>query len=210
MTNLWNLPNKNYNSFWKTLFAISAILLLELFIFNGRTFSETIKGTVSYKSPEDMGKVVVYIEKASGIFFSPKQRPIMDQIDLTFVPYVLPVVLGTTVDFHNSDDVLNNVFTPSRVGRRFNLGTYPKSVVRSFTFDRLGEVVLLCKIHPEMEGYILVLQNPYFSVPDKDGRYKIDGVPPGRYKVILWYNKKIDQLMKIRVNTDKELVVDFK
>ena len=201
--------NKNCNLLRVIMFMLSVALVLELFIFNGRAFSETIKGTVSYNSPEDAGKVVVYIDKASGTFFPPKKHPVMDQIDLTFVPYVLPVVLGTTVDFHNSDDVLNNIFTPSWAGRRFNLGTYPKSVVRSFTFDRLGEVVLLCKIHPEMEGYILVLQNPFFSVPEKTGRYRIEGIPPGRYQITLWYDKKQGPVKKIIVNEGEDLEVDF-
>ncbi len=210
MCNPWNLLNRNCNLLRITFFVLSVILGLELCILNGRTFSETITGTVSYKSQDDIGKAVVYIKKAPGTFFPPKKHPIMDQIDLTFVPYVLPIVIGTTVDFHNSDDVLNNIFTPSWTGRYFNLGTYPKSVVRSFTFDRLGEAVLLCKIHPEMEGYILVLQNPYFAVPDKHGLYRIDGVPPGTYKITMWYNRKPGPLIKITVSSGKELVVDFK
>src|SRR3972149_1421048 len=128
-------------------------------------YAETIRGTVKYKSDEDAGKAVVYIEKAYGTFIPSKKNPIMDQIDMTFVPYVLPLLAGATVDFHNSDGLLNNIYSPSWAGYRFNLGTYPKGVVRPFTFDRLGEIIVLCNIHPQMEAYILALQNPYFAVP---------------------------------------------
>jgi hypothetical protein len=119
------------------------------------------------------------------------------------------VLIGTTVDFHNSDDVLNNIFTPSWAGRKFNLGTYPKGVVRSYTFDRLGEVKLLCNIHPDMEGYIMVLQNPYFAIPDEGGRYQIINVPPGRYTLKLWYTRMEGEPQQITVNVGQETVADF-
>src|SRR3990167_3297330 len=181
-----------------------------IFILSAVSYAETVRGTVNLKSEEDTGKVVVYIEKADGVFIPPEKHPIMDQIDLTFVPFVLPVLIGTTVDFHNSDDVLNNIFTPSWAGHKFNLGTYPKSVVRSFTFDRLGVVALLCNIHPDMEGYILVLQNTYFTIPDKEGRYQIKDIPPGIYDLRMWYKAKISPAQTITVEKGKETVVDFR
>jgi len=171
--------------------------------------AETIRGKVKLKSKNDADKVVVYIKDANGVFYPPEERPIMDQIDLTFVPYVLPVLKGTTVDFHNSDDVLNNIFTPSWSGRKFNLGTYPKGVVRSYTLDRLGEVKLLCNIHPDMEGYILVLQNPYFSVTDEEGRYEINNVAPGGYVLQLWYERVLGEPQSITVKKGEVTVADF-
>ena len=186
-------------------------LFIILFILSVNTAdAETIRGAVKYKSEDDAGKAVVYIENTSGTFIPPEKHPIMDQIDLTFVPYVLPVLIGTTVGFHNSDDVLNNIFTPSWAGHKFNLGTYPKGVVRSFTFDRLGEVALLCNIHPDMEGYILVLQNPYFALPDKDGKYQIKGLPPGVYNIKMWYKRAVSPAKRITVENGKETVADFR
>jgi len=172
--------------------------------------AETIRGAVKYKSDKDAGKAVVYIEKAYGTFAPSKKNPIMDQIDMTFVPYVLPLLVGTTVDFHNSDGLLNNIYLPSWAGYKFNLGTYPKGVVRPFTFDRLGEITVLCNIHPQMEAYILALQNPYFAVPDKDGKYQIKDIPPGSYKLNMWYKKSVGQAKKIIVEEGKETVVDFR
>lgn len=172
--------------------------------------AETIRGTVKLKSEDDAGKVVIYIEKAPGGFIPPEKHPVMDQSELIFVPHVLPILIGTTVDFHNSDDVLNNIFTPSWAGYKFNLGTYPKGVVRSFTFNRLGEVALLCNIHPDMEGYILVLQNPYFTIPDKQGRYEIKDVPPGVYDFKMWYKRKVSPSYTVTVKKGKDTMVDFK
>jgi plastocyanin len=190
------------------LLLVIQIILLSVMV--EISWAGTIRGTVKLAEKDDYDKVVVYIEKAKDGFISPEENPIMDQIDLTFVPYVLPILIGTTIDFHNSDDVLNNIFTPSWAGHRFNLGTFPKGVARSFTFDRLGEVYLLCKIHPDMEGYVLVLQNPYFDVTDEQGRYQLSNVPPGNYNLKTWYNRSISSNKKIELKKGKEVVVDFR
>lgn len=186
---------------------LSAMLFVALI---DRSSAETIRGTVKLKGGEDAGKMVVYVEKAEGLFIPPEKHPIMDQIELIFIPYVLPILIGTTVDFHNSDDVLNNIFTPSWAGYKFNLGTYPKGVVRSFTFNRLGEVALLCNIHPDMEGYILVFQNPYFAIPDKQGRYEIKDVPPGIYDLKMWHKRQVSPSYTVTVEKGKDAIVDFK
>ena len=170
----------------------------------------TFRGAVKYKSADHVGKPVVSIENADGAFTPPKKNPIMDQIDMTFVPYLLPVLVGTTVDFHNSDGILNNIYTPSWAGYKFNLGTYPKGVVRPFTFDRLGEVAVLCNIHPHMEAYILALKNPYFVVPDKDGKYQIKDLPPGVYNLKMWYKKAVSPVKSITGEKGKETVADFR
>lgn len=181
-----------------------------LFMLSAASYSETVRGSVHLNGEDDAGDIVVYIEYAEGTFIPPEKHPIMNQIDLAFVPYVLPVLLGTTVDFHNSDDVLNNIFTPSWAGHKFNLGTYPKGVVRSFTFDRLGEVALLCNIHPDMEAYILVLQNPYFAIPDREGKYRINNVAPGVYNLKMWHKRETSPAHAITVEKARETVVDFR
>ena len=187
------------------------LLFIILFILSvNMAGAETIRGTVKYKSADDVEKAVVYIENADGAFTPPKKNPIMDQIGMRFIPYVLPVLIGTTVDFHNSDGLLNNIYTPSWAGHKFNLGTYPKGVVRPFTFDRLGEVAVLCNIHPHMEAYILALKNPYFVVPDKDGKYQIKDLPPGVYNLKMWYKKAVSPVKSITVENGKETVADFR
>ncbi|OGW04136.1 MAG: hypothetical protein A2889_02835 [Nitrospinae bacterium RIFCSPLOWO2_01_FULL_39_10] len=169
----------------------------------------TISGTVTYRGGATVD-AVVYIEDTAGEFAPPKEHLVMDQKNLTFIPHVMPILIGTTVNFINSDDVLNNIFTPSWAGRKFNLGTYPKGIVRSFTFDRLGEVVILCNIHPEMEAYILALKNPFFAVTDKTGKFTISGVPSGRYTLRTWHEKLKPQTKQISVmENTTTTVVDF-
>jgi plastocyanin len=134
--------------------------------------------------------VLVYVEKAPGAFPAPKDPASMDQQKLTFVPNVLPILKGTKVKFNNSDPVLHNVFWNKSADGAYegrNLGTFGKGASADFTFDKEGSVTLLCNVHPEMEGHIVVLPNPYFSLASKDGSYEIKGVPPGQYSVKAWY-----------------------
>ncbi|HYK87315.1 MAG TPA: carboxypeptidase regulatory-like domain-containing protein, partial [Acidobacteriota bacterium] len=67
-----------------------------------------------------------------------------------------------------------------------NLGTWPQGVKKSFLFNDLGAVPLLCNVHPEMSGYVVVVPTPYFAVTGKDGEYEIKGVPPGKYTLKTW------------------------
>jgi hypothetical protein len=118
----------------------------------------------------------------------------MDQKNLEFIPHVLPVVAGTTVDFLNSDDVMHNVFSPDKEADKFNLGSWPKGQVRSQTFqmkceDDVCAPVVLCNVHPEMEGYVVVLKTPYFAVTDKAGNFTIKDVPAGDYHLEVWHSK---------------------
>lgn len=142
-----------------------------------------INGTIGVPTP---GHAVVYLDKVPGTF-QPGHAE-MDQKNKVFIPYVLPVVQGTTVEFRNSDNLQHNVFG---VGAdEFNLGSYGLGATKGYTFKGLGEVDILCNIHTEMAGYILVLQNPYFALPDASGKFRIRNVPPGQYVLKAWYEGK--------------------
>lgn len=152
----------------------------------------SIKGEVTASGVRSSEGVVVFIEKVPGEPKPPADPVDMDQKKLMFVPHVLPIVKGTTVKFENGDPLLHNVFWNRSDDGSYNatnLGTWGKGVTKTYTFNNLGYVGLLCNIHPEMEGYILVLQNPYFAVVGKDGTYEIKDVPPGQYTVKTWYSK---------------------
>jgi hypothetical protein len=112
----------------------------------------------------------------------------MDQTNLAFTPRVLPVVVGTTVVFPNHDEVPHNVYSSSPT-KIFNVGIYPRGDRRLVTFDRAGEVVLMCNIHPHMVAYVLVLDQPYFIVSSDDGRFSLKDLPPGKYTVTAWHEK---------------------
>ncbi|MBI3671024.1 MAG: hypothetical protein HY237_14745 [Acidobacteria bacterium] len=142
-----------------------------------------IVGTLAVAKPD---QAVVYVETVAGTFRA--ERAKMNQQNKVFSPYVLPVVKGTAVEFHNSDELQHNVFG---VGAdEFNLGNWTKGIVREHTFNKPGEVSILCNVHPEMEAYVLVLQNPYFSRLENDGKFRIANVPPGEYVVKAWYRGK--------------------
>jgi len=176
----------------------------------GPAVAGTIKGKVTMPHARTLADIVVYVDKAPGSFSPPKQHPVMNQKNVTFVPHVLPVVAGSTVDFLNSDQVLHNVFTPDKCAKKFNLGTWPKGEVRSVTFDTPGcSPVLLCNVHPEMEGYIVVLQNPYFAVTDKAGLYSIPNVPEGKYTLKVWNKKALELTHDVTVPREGDVVSDI-
>jgi plastocyanin len=149
-----------------------------------------IHGKVLCKGVRNSGDAVVYVESVPGKTFPPpKEHVTVDQINLAFVPHVVPVLVGTTVDFVNSDAVLHNVFSPDACAEKFNLGTWPKGQRRSFTFKKECVATLLCKVHPEMEGFVLAVPTPYFAVTKPDGSYRIGDVPDGSYTLKVWHPK---------------------
>ena len=148
-------------------------------------------GSISGKVSGVTGESVVYVEAIAGKTFpAPTEKPLIDQKGLMFTPHIVAVEQGTTVEFLNSDTVAHNVFWISVGGNKklgHNLGTWPKGEKRAFKFDNPGAIPLLCNVHPEMSGYIVVSPTPYFAITDKSGNYKIDNVPDGSYSVTAWH-----------------------
>jgi plastocyanin len=170
---------------------IAAIgLLFPIRTLNARTISGDITGTVNVKRSRNSSDAVVYIERIPGKTFAPPAKhPTMDQKRMVFIPHVLPILAGTTVDFLNSDPVKHNIFTPSPAGDKFNLGTWPAGIVKTFTFRKPGVVTLLCNVHPEMSAYIVVTETPYYAVTNANGGFTIRGVPPGSYTISAWHER---------------------
>ena len=155
-------------------------------------------------------QALVYIDQVKGDFAPPKENPFMSQKNMLFTPHILPVVRGTTVDFTNDDTVAHNVFSPPGAATRFNLGLYGAGVKKTVTFDALGEVPLLCNVHPEMLGYVIVLQNPYFALTDTAGKFQIKNVPPGTYQLKVWNEKVEGAPQQVVVTAGKTTTVDFR
>jgi plastocyanin len=125
-----------------------------------------------------------------------------------FSPHILPVAVGTTVEWPNSDDILHNVFSFSDT-KSFDLGLYKSPEVKRVTFDHTGRVDVFCSIHSQMSCIILVLPNPYFTKTDDQGQYIIRNVPAGTYKLKAWHERLPSQLKDITVPETGELKVDF-
>jgi len=163
-------------------------------------------GSISGKVSGMKGRSVVYVDTIAGKTFpAPKERPVMDQKGLLFSPHVLAVQQGTTVEFLNSDNVQHNVFWSSIANDKkagHNLGTWPKGERRPFTFDKPGAVPLLCNVHPEMGGFIIVSPTPYFAETDDAGNYTIKGVPDGSYNLVVWHEGAKNQTKPVTVSGD--------
>jgi plastocyanin len=135
----------------------------------------------------DVRRSVVFLESAPRGAFEPNDagHAVMDQRNETFVPHVLAITTGTSVDFPNSDKFYHNVFSLSKPAR-FDLGRYAAGRSRSVRFDTPGIVRVFCDIHSHMNAFILVFGHPFFAITDTDGRYRIENVPPGTYSVTAW------------------------
>ena len=147
-------------------------------------------GDITGKVSGGKGISVVYLEAVPGKTFPPPAKPFeMDQKSLLFQPHLLVAPVGATVEFLNSDKVAHNIFWPAINGNKklgHNLGTWPTGEKRAFKFDIPGIVPLLCNVHPEMSGFVIVTPTPFYAESDASGSYKIADVPNGSYSVSAW------------------------
>ena len=155
-------------------------------VMNKRYEIVTKAGVLSTNPP----LAVVFLE---GTFPKAETQPVvqMAQRDLTFMPTLLPVRVGTKVEFPNFDDTYHNIFSYSPP-KRFDLGRYrsDEKPIPSEVFDVAGLVTLHCDIHEHMRALILVLDTPHFVITEPDGRFKLSGLPPGRYTLKAWVDSK--------------------
>ncbi len=170
--------------------AILVAMLAAVLLLANSSWAGDIKGKVAVQGLRSAENVAVYVDAIPGKKFDPPaQRVVIDQRKMTFVPHVTVVLRGATVDFVNSDAVAHNVYWPSISGNKklmHNLGTWPKGEKKSFQFNDPGVASLLCNVHPEMSGYVLIVSTPYFTVTDMDGSFEIKDVPPGTYTLKTW------------------------
>jgi plastocyanin len=147
----------------------------------------TIAGDVTAHPPKFRAGVVVHLDKVPGSFRPPARPAVIDQKGMIFIPHVVAVLKGGTVTFKNSDAVRHNVFSPD--GEKYNLGTWGQNESKSYTFKTPGVYHQLCNVHPEMLGFVVVLENPYFAVTNAEGKFEIPNVPPGTYTLKTWSEK---------------------
>lgn len=155
-------------------------------------------GVVIYLKPVDRNAA----SRSAPAAQSRVSGPALRQRDERFSPHVLPILAGTTVEFPNDDDVFHNVFSLSSA-RTFDLGRYARGSSRSVTFPNDGVVQVFCHIHADMSAFVLVLDNPFFVIPDAEGRFVIDGVPTGAYQLVAWHERLKPIFMPVRVDAGR-------
>jgi plastocyanin len=156
-------------------------------------------------------RAVVYFETAPKGAFEDREaaRARMDQRNESFVPHLLAITVGTTVDFPNNDRTYHNVFSLSK-GQRFDLGRYGAGHSKAVRFDHPGVVRVFCDIHSHMNAFILVFNHRFFNITDPDGSYQIDGVPPGTYTLVAWIEGAVRDTKSVTVAADQRVVeADF-
>ncbi|MBL4846205.1 MAG: methylamine utilization protein [Planctomycetes bacterium] len=167
----------------------------------------TIKGRVKNRWVKRF-PAVVYLTKIKGkTFKAPKKPVVIDQAGKIFSPRVVPILVGTTVRFHNSDPFEHNVLSPKP---KFDLGKWSQGKHRDRVFKKTGPVTLLCNLHPEMIGYVVVCDTPYFAITNKKGKFKIKGVPPGTYTITTWHERLKPAKAQITVVADSTASVTLK
>lgn len=184
-----------------------------------RIYSDPGKGATPPSPPvttdlaAEYGNVVVYLERdrEGALARVPNEndaRPTMTQKGEQFIPHVLPIIQGTTVEFPNEDDVFHNVFSLSGP-RQFDLPKYPAGSSRSVTFPKAGIVNVFCHIHTDMSAVILVLDNPFYATPGREGTFSIPDIPPGEYTLVAWHERIKPVRKKIRVTAGQPTVINF-
>ena len=154
---------------------------------------------------------VVHIIEVNGTEFEPcDKNPVMDQKNKIFIPHVLPVLVGSTVDFPNTDDVRHSVYSRKESANDFNLGQYDAGIVKHVKLDTAGITQLACNVHTEMSAYVITLQNPYFAVTDRKTRtFLIPDVPPGTYELTFFHEKIESVSLEVTVEPGNETYAEF-
>jgi plastocyanin len=136
----------------------------------------------------DFSGVVVWMESAAKPPAGPARRARMIQKDKTFSPHVLPVLVGTVIDFPNLDPIFHNAFS-NYDGQLFDVGLYPPGTSRSVRFARPGVVRVFCNIHAAMSAVIVVVDTPDFTSSAADGSWEIPNLPPGEYTLHVFHER---------------------
>ena len=159
-------------------------------------------------SAPEIRNVVVYLKEPQFRGSLPVMRVELHQQNETFIPHVLAITKGSTVEFPNDDPFFHNVFSFSSAAS-FNLGRYPRGQSKPQKFTKTGLVKVFCDIHSHMSASILVLDHPYFATPAADGTYEIANVPAGQYTIVGWHERVGERAAAIEVQAGRPTSVDL-
>lgn len=207
-------------TFFKTPFFLTAGLLL---LFPLQLLAGTITGTVKVKGLRSAENIMVYLDKVEmPVAAGDNTHFVMNQKNLSFFPHIMPIPVGSTVEFPNNDKVDHNVFSLSRTSP-FNLGSYKPEESKSIRFDKAGIIELRCDVHAEMIAYIMVLKNPYIALTDSKGQFRIpdpkwaadaglpviEDLPAGSYRLKIWHEKLRPVAQQVTVPEKGEATVEL-
>ncbi len=169
---------------------------------------------VKDEAGKPVADAVVYTSPRGGAFpkTPPRERVVMDQRDLQFTPYVLPVQVGTPVYFPNSDNIRHHVYSFSPA-KKFELPLYKGTPVAPVVFDKPGAVALGCNIHDWMIGYVYVLETPYFGKTTDRGEARLTNLPAGEYELRVWHprlKEAVDKTLRpVTLSASGETRIEF-
>ena len=146
-----------------------------------------IVGVQGERETSELDNVVVFVSSAMRADVTP-QRVSIRQTNEEFIPHVVAVTTGSTVEFPNDDLIFHNVFSLSRAAT-FDLGRYPRNESKARTFTKPGVIKVFCHLHSHMSAIVRVFPHPFFAVPDREGRFTIPNVPAGRLEVAAWHER---------------------
>jgi len=199
------------------------VWVLLLFV-PGQVLAGKINGNVKAQGLRAASNILVYVSNGPSVSADLSGTEfVMDQRNLTFSPHILPVWVGSTINFPNNDSVNHNVFSLSRT-KKFNLGSYKAGESKTVLFDRPGVVEVRCDVHAEMLAYVMVMKSPFWALTDETGRFEIpdskyleqNGIkgitdlPAGVYMIKTWREKLKNQKNTVVVPAKGSVSVDFK
>jgi plastocyanin len=192
---------------------LSAAIALTLLVPASGALAGTISGRValqaSGKDRSDASNVVIWIEGIHGAAHeNAEPHGEMKSSSKRFTPRVVAVPVHSTVQFPNVDPIYHNVFSVSGANR-FDLGLYKSGASKEKTFEEPGLVRVYCNIHPQMVGFVMVVDSDRSAVTGPDGSFRFDGVPPGSYVVHAWHEEgsEVKVPVTVRASGDAPLTV---
>jgi hypothetical protein len=165
-------------------------------------------GTHELPTIPEIRNVVVYLKNVAYSGPLPIRKAELRQLHETFVPHVVAITRGSSVDFPNDDPIFHNVFSLSGAAS-FNLGRYPQGQSKAWKFTKAGIVKVFCDIHSHMSATILVLDHPYFTVPEIDGSFELANIPTGQYTIVGWHERVGERIASVRVERGRPATVNL-
>jgi hypothetical protein len=159
------------------------------------------------QAPREIRNVVIYLQGMPPTPVPPTRYELRQEGEV-FLPHVLPVARGASIDFTNGDPFYHNVFSLSRAGT-FDLGRFPRGQSRDRQFTAPGLVKVFCHLHSDMSAVIMVLDHPWFTTPQDDGGFVLENVPAGKRTIAAWHERVGEAKVGITVPADGEATVEF-